>query len=60
MHAYIASEYRAWALFYCLPVLHGILAGEYLQHFVLFSEALWLLLQSVISAQDIAKGYSKG
>jgi len=52
---FLASEYRAWTLLYCLPVLRGILDEEYLQHFVLFSEALWLLLQSVVSPEDITK-----
>ena len=55
MYICTASEYRAWTLFYSLPVLHDILAEEYLQHFVLFSEALWLLLQSIVSVEDIAR-----
>lgn len=52
---YIASEYRAWTLFYALPVLSGILEADYFQHFVLFSEALWLLLQSTVPLEDIEK-----
>ena len=67
MHAYIqyaclpqlicyvllASEFRSWALFYAVPVLNGILNDDYLHHYILFSEALWLLLQSSISQTDI-------
>ena len=52
---FLASEFRAWTLFYCLPVLRGILDEDYLQHFVLFSEALWLFLQSAVPTEDIAK-----
>ena len=49
----LASEYRSWTLFYAVPVLQGILNEEYLQHFILYSEALWLLLQSTVSMDDI-------
>ena len=35
--------------------MRGILDGKYLQHYLLFSEALWLLLQSSISLEDITK-----
>ena len=49
-----ASEYRSWTLFYAIPVLRGVLSDKYFQHFVLFSEALWLLLQSAPSLEDVA------
>ena len=54
-HLYTASEYRSWALFYGLPVLKGVLDKDYLNHFALFSEALWLLLQSSPTFVDISK-----
>ena len=50
-----ASEFRSWTLFYALPVLKGILDEAYLNHFALFSEALWLLLQTSPSLEDISK-----
>ena len=51
----IASEYRAWTFFYVLPVLCGILEVNYFQHYMLFSEALWLLLQSTVPLEDIER-----
>ena len=51
----IVSEYRAWTLFYALPVLSGILEVNYFQHYMLFSEALWLLLQSTVPLKDIER-----
>ena len=50
-----ASEYRSWTLFYAIPVMRGILNEDYFQHYILFSEALWLLLQSCITIEDIVK-----
>ena len=52
---YTASEYRSWVLFYGLPVLKGVLDKDYVNHFALFSEALWLLLQSSPTLVDISK-----
>jgi len=49
----IASEFRSWVLFYAVPVLNGTLNHEYLQHYVLFSEGLWLLLQSTVSHREV-------
>lgn len=54
----VASEYRAWILFYALPVLSGILEADYYQHFALVAVALWLLLQSTVSLEDIDKAES--
>jgi len=36
-------------------VLSGILEADFYNHFALFSEALWLLLQSTVSHEDIEK-----
>ena len=52
---FVASEHRSWVLYYAIPVLKGILNKDYLEHFVLFSEAIWLLLQSCISSSDVDK-----
>ena len=49
----VASEYRSWLLFDSIPILNGILDECYLAHFMLFSKALWLLLQSSITMEDI-------
>lgn len=54
MFVITASEHRSWTLFYAIPLLKGILNENYFQHFILFSEALWLLLQSSISEEDIS------
>ena len=51
----LASEYRSWTLFYAIPILRGIHSDDYLQHYILFSEALWLLLQSSVEFEDITK-----
>ena len=48
-----AKEYRSWLLFYSLPTLHGLLMEEYYQHYGLLVVAIWLLLQSSISQEDI-------
>lgn len=50
-----ASEFRSWTLYYGLPVLKGILHTDYLNHFALFSEGLWILLQTSPSVHDVSK-----
>ena len=54
-YIYIASEYRAWLLFYSVPVLHGILPLMYITHYALFVDAIWLLLKDKVSEGDLAK-----
>ena len=49
------SEFRSWTLYYGLPVLKGILRTDYINHFALFSEALWLLLPTAPSVADVSK-----
>lgn len=44
-----ASEYRAWLLFYSIPVMFNILPMEYLAHHMLLVEAIYVLLNSSIS-----------
>ena len=56
MHVYwciAASEFRSWVLFYAIPVMNGILDDGYLRHYMLFSEGLWLLLQSSVSLSEV-------
>ena len=45
-----ASELQSWLLFYALPCLVGFLPDKYLQHFAHFSEAVYILLGSGITA----------
>ena len=35
--------------------MNGILNDEHLQHYILFSEGLWQLLQSLVTLLDISK-----
>ena len=51
----IASEYRSWLLYYGILVLNRVLDKEYFDHFVLFAEAIWLLLQSTPTLADVNK-----
>ena len=44
-----ASDYRAWILYYCLPVLRDILPPEYLQHLALLVCSLHFLLSDQIT-----------
>ena len=55
MHMHTASEYRSWTLLYAVPVLQGILDEDTFNHFSKFVEALWLLLQSSITPNDLER-----
>ena len=48
-----ASEYRAFLLYYSLPVLSGILPSQYLNHFSLLVTSVHILLQQSISNSQI-------
>ena len=48
-----AHELRAWLLHYSPAVLHGILPEMFFQHHLLLVEAIFLLLQDVVSDDDI-------
>ena len=50
-----ASEYRAWLLFYSVPVMFNILPVEYLAHHMLLVEAIYTLLYSSISPPMLDK-----
>lgn len=50
-----ASELRSWLLFYAPVILLGILPKEHYEHFLLFSNAIFLLLKDSISDSDITR-----
>ena len=50
---FTASEYRAWLLFYCLPVLNGILPPTYLKHLALLVCSMHILLGARISQESL-------
>ena len=48
-----ASEFRAWLLYYALPVLSDLLPADYIYHLSLFVSAMHILLSDMISLEDI-------
>ena len=52
-----AHEIRAWLLHYSAMVLHGILPDNFYQHYLLLVEATFLLLQTVVTNEDIKLSY---
>ena len=50
-----ASEYRAWLLFYSVPVMLDILPPDYLAHHMLLVEAVYLLLKNIIYPAELSK-----
>ena len=57
MPLYKASEFRAWLLFYGLPVLSLFLPSEYASHFSLLVSAMHLLLSERIMLADLDIAY---
>ena len=49
-----ASEYRAFLLYYCLPVLTGILPAQYWDYYCLLVVAISALLSESISSNQIS------
>ena len=47
------SEYRAWLLFYSLPVMSGILSPCCFNHFILLVAALHILYSDYIGKEDL-------
>lgn len=43
-----AHEYKNWLLYYAVPCLKGIMKQTYLDHFTLFSEAIFIFLKARI------------
>ena len=50
-----ASEYRAWPLFYSIPVMFNVLPQDYLAHHMLLVEAIYLLLKTTIYPAELSK-----
>ncbi|XP_054592230.1 uncharacterized protein [Nothobranchius furzeri] len=50
-----ASEWRAWLLFYSLPVLNGVLQSRYVKHLSLLVFAVFLLLKENVTFEEINK-----
>ncbi|XP_077544925.1 uncharacterized protein LOC144158139 isoform X2 [Haemaphysalis longicornis] len=48
-----ASEWESWLLYYCLPCLEGILPVQFFSHFALLVSAVYRLLKSHVSMEDI-------
>ena len=55
MKQWKASEFRAWLLFYSLPVLSGLLPPDYIYHLPLLVPAMHILLGDAIQIADIEK-----
>uniref|UniRef100_A0A1X7VJE6 DUF4218 domain-containing protein n=1 Tax=Amphimedon queenslandica TaxID=400682 RepID=A0A1X7VJE6_AMPQE len=53
MSFYKASEYRAWLLFYSLPILSNFLPIEYIHHFLLLVSSTHILLSDSIKTGDL-------
>lgn len=54
-----ANEYRSLLLFYLPFALNGLLSARYVQHFRLFSSAMYLLLKEKILNDDIHEAEKK-
>lgn len=53
-----ASEFRAWLLYYCLPVLHDILPSDYVHHLALLVSAMHILLGDCVTKSSLDTGKS--
>ena len=51
---YKASEYRAWLLFYVLPVISPFLPSEYVHHLSLLVASMHILLSDKVKKDDLA------
>ena len=49
------SEYRAWPLFYSIPVMFNVLPQDYLAHHMLLVEAIYLLSKTTIYPAELSK-----
>lgn len=50
-----ATELQSWLLYYSIPCLKGFLPEEYMENFVCFSEAIYILLGDQITPVDLEK-----
>ena len=48
-----ASEYRAWLLYYSLPIFIKILPGDYVHHYALLVCSMHILLSTEITVDDL-------
>ena len=48
-----ASEFRAWLLFYCVPILSVFLPAEYTNHLILFVSSVHILLSDNLQVTDL-------
>ena len=53
MAFYKASEYRAWMLFYSLPILSHFLPAEFVHHLALLVAAMHILLSNKIDKNEL-------
>ena len=53
-----ASEFRAWLLYYSLPVLSNLMPGDYVHHLSLLVSVIHILLGDMISASDVDFAHS--
>ena len=54
-HILTASEFRNWLLFYAIPCVQGILRDEFLYHFALLVEGIYILLGDQITQSCLEK-----
>lgn len=59
MKQWKASEFRAWLLYYCLPVLSGIMPSDYIYHLSLLISAIHILLGDTIILADVDKAHKQ-
>lgn len=50
-----ASELKNWSFYYYLPVLEGVMQGEYFDHFSLFIAGISLLNSESITHENVNK-----
>ncbi|XP_077511368.1 uncharacterized protein LOC144121829 [Amblyomma americanum] len=53
-HFWKAHEWRNWLLFYCVPCCLNTLPAQFLRHFALLCEAIFILLQEQLSSAAIS------
>ncbi|XP_043205523.1 uncharacterized protein LOC122372406 [Amphibalanus amphitrite] len=54
-----ASECRNWLLYYSVPVLFGLLAPRFLDHWCLLVSAVFALLQGQVAASEVLRASHK-
>lgn len=49
-----ATEWKFWLLFYSLPCVDGILPNRFVCHFSLLCQAIFMLLKTTVSREDLS------